>query len=109
MFVDIRLTIQQSLFRVTVLCREFVETRSIFKKITVAANLVLTGCVANEALLCHFFSSSGCRGFVAASACGSSWAFWFGLPFSFQNVRNRDNPDPEVVIDFENICVYAYL
>ena len=25
--------------------------------------------------LCHFFSSSWCRGLAAASACGSSWTF----------------------------------
>ena len=29
--------------------------------------------------LCHFFSSSCCRGLAAASACGSSWIF----PFTF--------------------------
>ena len=27
--------------------------------------------------LCHFFSSSWCRGLAAASACGSSWPFLF--------------------------------
>ena len=27
--------------------------------------------------LCHFFSSSWCRGLAAASACGSSWTFLF--------------------------------
>ena len=27
--------------------------------------------------LCHFFSSSWCRGLAAASACGSSWNFLF--------------------------------
>ena len=27
--------------------------------------------------LCHFFSSSWCRGLSAASACGSSWTFLF--------------------------------
>ena len=27
--------------------------------------------------LCHFFSSSWCRGLAAASACGSSWTFQF--------------------------------
>ena len=27
--------------------------------------------------LCHFFSSSGCRGLAATSACGSSWTFLF--------------------------------
>ena len=27
--------------------------------------------------LCHFFSSSLCRGSAAASACGSSWTFLF--------------------------------
>ena len=25
--------------------------------------------------LCHFFSSSWCRGLAAASACGTSWTF----------------------------------
>ena len=25
--------------------------------------------------LCHFFSSSWCRGLAVASACGSSWTF----------------------------------
>ena len=25
--------------------------------------------------LCHFLSSSWCRGLAAASACGSSWTF----------------------------------
>ena len=29
--------------------------------------------------LCHFFSSSWCRGFAVASACGSSWTFLFYL------------------------------
>ena len=27
--------------------------------------------------LCHFFSSSWCRGLAAASACGSFWTFLF--------------------------------
>ena len=27
--------------------------------------------------LCHFFSSSWCRGLAEASACGSSWTFLF--------------------------------
>ena len=27
--------------------------------------------------LCHFFSSSWCRGLAVASACGSSWTFLF--------------------------------
>ena len=27
--------------------------------------------------LCHFFSSSWCRGLAAASACGASWTFLF--------------------------------
>ena len=27
--------------------------------------------------VCHFFSSSWCRGLAAASACGSSWTFLF--------------------------------
>ena len=27
--------------------------------------------------LCHFFSSSWCRGLAAVSACGSSWTFLF--------------------------------
>ena len=27
--------------------------------------------------LCHFSSSSWCRGMAAASACGSSWTFLF--------------------------------
>ena len=29
--------------------------------------------------LCHFFSSSWCRGLAAASACGSSWTFLLTL------------------------------
>ena len=29
--------------------------------------------------LCHFFSSSWCRGLAAASACGSSWTFLFTM------------------------------
>ena len=29
--------------------------------------------------LCHFFSSSWCRGLAVASACGSSWTFLFTL------------------------------
>ena len=29
--------------------------------------------------LCHFFSSSWCRGSAAASASGSSWTFLFTL------------------------------
>ena len=31
--------------------------------------------------LCHFFSSSWCRGLAAASACGASWTFL--LPFCY--------------------------
>ena len=32
--------------------------------------------------LCHFFSSSWCRGLAAASACGSSWTFLFTFFFN---------------------------
>ena len=32
-----------------------------------------------HANLCHFFSSSWCRGLAAASACGSSWTFLFSF------------------------------
>ena len=32
--------------------------------------------------LCHFFSSSWCRGLTAASACGSSWTFLFTFLFN---------------------------
>ena len=31
--------------------------------------------------LCHFFSSSWCRGLAAASACGSSWTFLLSIFF----------------------------
>ena len=34
--------------------------------------------------LCHFFSSSWCRGLAAASACGSSWTFLF----TFMQISN---------------------
>ena len=36
--------------------------------------------------LCHFFSSSWCRGLAAASACGSSWTF----PFTFSIYPVKD-------------------
>ena len=36
--------------------------------------------------LCHFFSSSWCRGLAAASACGSSWTFLF--TFLIDNLCN---------------------
>ena len=38
--------------------------------------------------LCHFFSSSWCRGLAAASACGSSWTFLFTF-FSIQIVLSN--------------------
>ena len=40
--------------------------------------------------LCHFFSSSWCRGLAAASACGSSWTFLF------QGSRCRSPLSPNV-------------
>ena len=39
--------------------------------------------------LCHFFSSSWCRGFAAASACGSSWTFLFTF---FNNGKSESRP-----------------
>ena len=33
--------------------------------------------------LCHFLSSSWCRGFAAASACSSSWTFLFWILFFY--------------------------
>ena len=57
---------------------------------------ILTSCVGKRELvfvhlfvsyahvnLCHFFSSSWCRGLAVASACGSSWTFC--LPFCIFN------------------------
>ena len=40
--------------------------------------------------LCHFFSSSWCRGLAATSACGSSWTFLFTfLRYLYPNTLDK--------------------
>ena len=39
--------------------------------------------------LCHYFSSSWCRGLAAASSCGSSWTFLFTLFKTFSRLSNE--------------------
>ena len=42
--------------------------------------------------LCHIFSSSWCRGLLAAaSACGSSWTFLFTFLVNFMDKTIQDN------------------
>ena len=60
-----------------------------------------------HANLCHFFSSSWCRGLAAASACGSSWTFLFiflvifSLAFSTQYIyiNHRQSKMPSILFD----------
>ena len=60
--------------------------------------------------LCHFFSSSWCRGLAAASACGSSWTFLFTFmesdesesPSAQEEEDETDSMEEEADTDEEN-------
>ena len=50
--------------------------------------------LAMHTLICHFFSSSWCRGLATASACGSSWTFkclFVCLPFFKRFLCNNND------------------
>ena len=49
--------------------------------------------------LCHFFSSSWCRGLAAAFACGSSWTFLFTFFHSVKCIGTN------VSDDFKFVCI----
>ena len=51
--------------------------------------------------LCHFFSSSWCRGFTAASACGSSWTFLFPFFSSTYTPTIQDIVNPQFKYQFQ--------
>ena len=58
--------------------------------------------------LCHFFSSSLCRGLAAASACGSSWTFLFtflGNNFVYCSVNDVERHENDFGLH-EVSCVY---
>ena len=57
--------------------------------------------------LCHFFSSSWCRGLAAVSACGSSWTFLFTFtPIGF---HGNNGADPATCIHLLKIYVVPVL
>ena len=49
--------------------------------------------------LCHFFSSSWCRGLAAVSACGSSWTFLFTFMRTYMQSLVRQLVDSVLVVD----------
>ena len=54
--------------------------------------------------LCHFFSSSWCRGLAAASACGSSWTFLFTfLHYSRGLIHNKFDSNAILTSVFKTI------
>ena len=53
--------------------------------------------------LCHFFSSSCCRGLAAASACGSSWIFLFTF-LDFFNDCHKPEMKKLIEFDFSEVC-----
>ena len=49
--------------------------------------------------LCHFFSSSWCRGLAAVSACGTSWTFLFTFMRTYMQSLVRQLVDSVLVVD----------
>ena len=56
--------------------------------------------------LCHFFSSSWCRGLSAATACGSSWTFLFTFSINCERLRCIPNCDFVVILKYSaTLCI----